>query len=154
MLAHLLATHQLHLWLHFFLHLHTFPAQPIQKESLSWSSFDSQTILQILQMFSEFFGLGLVFCRFFGVSWVISPVEMSNALEVFKSLSRLTSIWWPSVWYDFCPSPGDYSQNLAKPETNWYKAKFGVVGSLNLCRISCENPTRRYFGEICLWLVE
>ena len=43
---------------------------------------------------------------------------------------------------------------FAKPETNWYKAEFGVLESLSLWGISCENPTRRYFGEIFLWLVE
>ena len=51
-------------------------------------------------------------------------------------------------------SPGDQSQNFAKPETNWYKAEFGVVGSLRLWGILCENPTARYFGKNCLWLVE
>ena len=44
--------------------------------------------------------------------------------------------------------------SMAKPETNCYKAEFSVVGSLSLWGIWCENTTRRYFGEIFLWLVE
>ena len=43
---------------------------------------------------------------------------------------------------------------FAKPETNWYKAEFGVLESLSLWGILCENPTRRYSGEMILWLVE
>ena len=43
---------------------------------------------------------------------------------------------------------------FAKPETNWYKAESGVLESLSLWGILCENPTRRYFGEMILWLAE
>ena len=43
---------------------------------------------------------------------------------------------------------------MAKSEANWYKAEFSVVGSLRPWRIWCEKTTRRYFGEIFLWLVD
>ena len=81
--------------------------------------------------------------------WIsVFAIFLQRRCVVISSSSRI------SLSCNLRNSPGDQSQIFAKPETNWYKAEFGVLESLSLWGISREKPTRRYFGETFLWLVE
>ena len=44
-------------------------------------------------------------------------------------------------------SPGDLSQIFAKPETNWYKAEFGVVEIPSLWKYRVKTPLEDTLGK-------
>ena len=81
--THLLSTHQSQSCLQaaVLLHLQVFFAHAIQKESLSWSSSDSQAIPHTRHIFSALtFSFCFSFCcHFFGISCVTFPVNLSES---------------------------------------------------------------------------